>query len=251
MKRFRVFLVRAAICFVLPQVVLGGCSLIGFGIGAIIDSSGPEGEILLAELDGLRTGTEIAVTTRDSRRTTGYFIGFAEEDPVRYREKYAAALRESGGEGTVPLPGDNITFAYRDSPGSQEEGVFRGIDVNTMVVNQPGRRVFVSDLGMLAFGDSSQADVHHFRSLVHERKLPLLRRGILVKVNGDSTEVPVTDVTRVEAVGGSHNAKWIGLAIGAVVDGIVTIVAVNSLEESCRENDCYHHHESCNNHENR
>jgi hypothetical protein len=239
MERLKVFLVRAAICFLLPQLLLGGCTLIGFGIGALMDSSSPKGgEVSIKVLDDLEAGTTIAVTLRDSRRIEGDYVSIREEDSVRYAEEFVNALVEWGGQGRVPLPGNRVMFAYWNARGLKEGGRFRGVDMGTMVVDQPSRRAPVSDLGMLVFNDSSQADLHVFSSLVSDRRLPWLRKGILLKINGEATEVPMVDVVRVEVVGGDRNAKWFGLAAGALVDGVVAIILVHSTAESCEKSDC-------------
>lgn len=239
MDQFKVFMFRVAICFLLPQLLLGGCTLVGFGIGALMDSSSPKGgEVSLAGLDGVQAGATIAITLRDSRRIEGDYMSTRETDSVLYMAQFVSALSEFGGQGHVPLPGNRVTFAYWNTPGSKEQGRFRGVDAGIMVVDQPVRRVLVSDLGVLVFNDSSQTDLRVFSSLVSDGKLPLLTKGILLRINGEATEVPMVDVARVEAVGGARNARWIGLAAGAVVDGIVTILLVNSTAESCEKSDC-------------
>jgi hypothetical protein len=239
MRKLKLFIVNLAVCFLLPQLLLVGCSLIGFGIGAIEDSSSRDGgEVSITELRGMEIGSSITVFMRDSRRIEGDFLSVKEENADQYSKQYAAVLKDLGIEGHVPIPGDSVTFVYRSAPGSKQRGKFRGVDPGTMIVNQAGRRVFVSDLGELQADGGSQPDLSAFCGLVHERKLPFLTKNVLMKVKGDTTEVPFVDLVRVE-VNEARNAKFVGLAMGAAIDAIVIIVLTKSVEESC--------HESCNN----
>lgn len=234
MAKIKQFIVNVAICFLLPQLLLAGCSLIGFGIGSISDSSSREGEeISMTELRGMRFGTGITVFMRDSRHIEGDYLGIKEEDAGEYSEFYMAAVTDLRAEGHVPCPGDSVTFAYRNTPWLKERGKFRGVDPGTMIVNQTGRRVFVSDLGLLKADSCADVDLPAFSALVRDRKLPLVTKSILLGVKKDTTELLAVDIVRVEMAGGARVGKFIGLGIGAAIDAIVIVAMTKSTEESC------------------
>ncbi|HCV43331.1 MAG TPA: hypothetical protein DGH68_07590 [Bacteroidetes bacterium] len=243
MRKFKLFIVNLAVCFLLPQLLLLGCSLIGFGIGAISDSSSRDGDAVpIVELRGLKERDGIAVVLQSGRRIEGDFISVREENAGIYRERYIAAVADLRAEGCVPLLDDSITFASRNAPWLKERGEFRGVDPGAMVVNQSGRRVVVSDLGELKADSSADVDLFFFSALVRERKLPFLTKSVLMKVKGDTTEVLVVDLVRVE-VSEPRNAKFIGLAIGAAIDAVAIVLLTNSAEQSCNETaeeSCHH-----------
>ena len=228
MEQFRVFLVRVAICFLLPQLLLGGCSLIGYGIGTLADGdplfgrSGSKGvEVSILSLREVKVGTSIAIALRDSRLIEGDYISIKEEDSDRYTEQYLAALGEFSGERRVPVPSDSITFGCRNTLGLLVRDQFKGVDLDCIAVGPQGRRVLVSDLDLLRINDRSQDGLPAFIPLVYNRTLPSLSRGIVVELDGRITEVLVADVVRVEVLRRPGIGKWIGLGVGAVIDVII------------------------------
>ena len=237
MEKTRQFILRVGICFVLPQMLLAGCSLIGLGIGAIVDGSSRGGEELsILTLRETRRGTSIAVTMRDGQHVEGDYMYLKDETPGRYKERYASAVREIVEGQTLPVPGDSVEFSYRDTPGPLERGEFRGVDPGTMVLGN--RRVLVSDIGILQVGDSARVNLWRFGNVVRERRLPFLLSNLVMTVGRDTAELPVVDVVRVE-INESRNAKWIGLGIGAAVDAVVGIILLESMRESCENSGCY------------
>ncbi len=236
MAKLKRFIDDATICFLLPQLLLAGCSLIGFGIGAISDSSSRAGEEMpLSELRGMKIGTGITVFMRDARQVEGDYLGIKEEDAGEYSEYYMAAVTDLQAEGRVPSPGDSVTFACRNTPRLKERGKFRGVDPGAMVVNQSGRRVFVSDLALLKADSCADIDLPAFSALVREEKLPLVTKSILLDVKKDTTELSAVDIVRIEITGGARVGKFIGLGIGAAIDAIVVVAMTNSINESCNQ----------------
>ena len=247
MAKLRKFIINAVVCFLLPQLLLAGCSLIGFGIGSLSDSSKKDGDAIpMADLREMTRGSDIAVVLWDGRRIEGEFISVREENPGTYREQYMAAVAQLHMEGCLPRPGDSITVANRRNPLVQQKFQFRGVDPDQMVVNHTGRRAFLSDIGVLKADSASQVDLSVFSSLVHEHKLPFVTRSILLDVREatsrfqergrsmtDTTEVLLADIVRVENIE-PRDGKYIGLAVGAVLDAIA-IIAFESSVESCNE----------------
>lgn len=239
MAKLKRFIVNATVCFLLPQLLLAGCSLIGFGLGAMSDSSNRAGEVIpFSELRMMRIGTGITVLMRDSRRIEGDYLGMKEQGVGEYSEYYDGAVTGLRAEGHVPSPGDSVTFALRNTPWLKERGKFRGVNPGAMVVNQSGRRVFVSDLNLLTDDSCANVDLSAFSALVREEKLPLVTKSILLEVTKDTTELPAVDIVQVEITGGARVGKFIGLGIGAAIDAI----AIAAYTQSCREDA----KESCN-----
>ncbi len=247
MKPYQRFLVQCAVSFLVPPLLFNGCSLIGFGIGAISDSNRKGGEAVsgLAELRGLEGGTGIVLITHSGTRIEGDFLGLDELNRRDYDRLYLVQTETLENWNRLPHPGDTISFNHYEAPGRKIRGLFRGLNPGSVVLWQnKGQYSFA---GMRNFeGDSARPiDLVALRTLEEEGRLPYVTSGVTVRRSDDTLTVPVEDIARIERESGG-SGKLTGFAIGAGVDVLILIIAA-STAESCHENhEQYVHEQGCN-----
>ena len=220
-----------------------GCSLIGFTIGAISDGAHtPAGTLVsLDDIRNIEIGTDIVITRLDSLIVEGEFAGVRQKNAKQYRAQYLQVGTQVGDSAHLPLPGDSITYALITNPEKLYNGMFLGVDPGILYVTRVGRKVPVIDLVMLKRNQEAAANLSALQWLIKERKLPLLTVGVLVKVRGDTVEVPIASMARIAENEVPHG-KLTGTLIGGVIDVIVIAAASNQAHQ-----DCNNRNQSCNN----
>lgn len=237
MKSYQRFLLQCGICFLLPPALLTGCSLVGWGIGAMTDSNKKGGEEV-AGLAGLRTceyGAEITLFTREGRKIEGEFAGIRDLNRRDYDREYLAAVETLKVGNQLPYPADSIAFDYYNVPGKPVRGRFRGLNPGTLALWRSPNQFSLSGIRNLR-GDSARTlDLDALRAAMETGSLPYLTRGVLVERGNDTLEVPISEILRIERDTGG-NAALTGFLIGAAVDAVVVVLyfaALKQTEESC------------------
>jgi len=218
-----------------PPILFTGCTLIGFGIGAISDGSkkGGEGVSGLAELRTFELGTGIVLITGAGTKIEGDFLGFQELSRKEYDRLYLAALETLRVGQSLPRPGDTISFNHYAAAGRRVRGLFRGVDPGYLVLWQNRGGYSLSALRNLEGDGARPLDSFALQTLSDEGRLPYLTTGILVDRGKDTTEVPVEDIVRIESDSGG-NGKLIGALVGAGIDAIVIIAVNASMNETAQ-----------------
>lgn len=228
----------------------GGCTLVGFTVGYVIDESTDEYAVVKSgELGNLKEGREIKAKMTDGIITTGKFVSLVRDDSLDYRLRYERMIKRMGLR-AFPNLGDTVTFqyavesnikvrsgddsstsdstGYRYSAGSVIEGILAGFDQG--YGEEPGAaRIFLDrresgeefheNLKFLAFLITAAGDTVRGESLiglVAEHKVPM-RTGLLMKVGLLHDRFPQEKVLEVQAKR-KRNAALIGTIIGAAID---------------------------------
>ncbi len=238
MKPYQRFLLQCAVAFVAPPLLFHGCSLIGFGIGAISDANRKGGESVagLAELRTLAPGTGIAMFTHSGSKVEGDFLGMEELNRRDYDRVYLAAIETLGVGGNLPRPGDTIFFNHYDSPGGRVRGLFRGVDPGTVVLWRATSRYSFAGMRNLEGDSARQLDLSALRAFTDEGRLPYITTGVRIQRGNDTVTVPVDDIVWIERSSGG-SGKLTGFMVGAAVDVTVLIIAASTAES------CHHEHE--------
>ncbi len=239
MKPYQRFFIQCSISFLVPPMLFTGCSLIGFGIGALSDSGRKGGESVagISELRGFERGKGIVLITHIGSRIEGDFLGIDELNRRDYDCLYLAAIETLAVRDKLPLPADTISFTHFEAPGRKVRGLFRGVNPGSLVLWQSKGEYSLAGMRNLAGDSARPLDIYALRALDDEGRLPYLTAGVLVGRSHDTISVPVDDIARIEQdTGGS--GKLTGFAVGAAVDVIVLVVAASTAES------CNHHHET-------
>ncbi len=239
MRPYQRFLHQCAVAFLVPPLLFHGCSLIGFGVGAISDAGKKEGESVsgVAELRTLARGTSVTLITQSGSKVEGDFLGMEELNRRDYDRLYLAAMETLGVGGSLPRPGDSISFNHYDKPGGRVRGLFRGVDPGTVVLWQATSRYSFGGMRGLEGDSARQLDLPALRAFADEGRLPYVTTGVRIQRGNETVSVPVEDIAWIERSSGG-SGKLTGFMVGAAVDVAVLIVAA-STAESCN----HEHHE--------
>jgi len=233
----------------------GGCTLVGFTVGYVIDESTDEyGVVEPGELGNLREGREIKAKMTDGIITTGKFVSLVREDSLDYRLRYERMIKRIGLR-EFPNLGDTVTFQYAvesdikvrsgdkstpsDSVGYRYAaatvigGVLAGFDqgygeeagaARLILDRRESGEEFHEKLKFLAFLTTAGGDTLRSESLiglVAEHKVPM-RTGLLMKVGLLHDRFPQEKILEVQAKR-KRNATLIGTIIGAAIDAAFII----------------------------
>jgi hypothetical protein len=221
----RPYLIARTLALVLLTTILCGCSLAGFGLGALIGSS--ESDYRPSQMEDLPRAKYYMVycSGGDSVRATSISLHrlAALLDPRKYDEM----RRESADSLWLPAIGEPVVVTPMD--GKPVECRFIGFDPK-------GRGITCS--GIAPELDTLVVDFTKIRWIANKRGRFLSKwtakayfgqrigpslYEIIVETERGTISIPLSEVQRIHCVPAwaSRNAKWIGLGVGLVADAII------------------------------
>ena len=203
---------------------LAGCSLIGLGIGALVDSHRSKPRSLEGwDLQRIRKGARIRVLLRDGSAVAGRFRG-VETVAEEYAARYAAWRGAREAADTMPELGDRVTVGGRS--GATNSGTLVGFDPSSLAVRlgdeasiQERRYTDVMRFATERGGALSGAQL---AALAGQGRLPLRSRLVV-----DATPIPLERVASIQVP--TRAGKITGFVLGAAVDVILIVAVSNSL----------------------
>ena len=203
---------------------LCGCSLIGLGIGALVDGGKPDSETIRvgAAMD-LKAGDEIRIALVDSTVVEGVYKESALLDSATYARRYAGFLAGAGAGVAVPLLGDTL-FLHTKTGRLPYRYVFRGFGIGSMKLlwldKSQTTTIALSYPKQLERSDGTMFDP----AMLERMRLPT-DVLLVVRTATGTARVPVDDIAQIDRPN-STNSKWIGLGMGAAAD-IIIIVSIS------------------------
>jgi hypothetical protein len=95
---------------------LCGCSLIDFGIGAVIDGGKPDKDTLaVGTAMNLESGDEIRISLVESTVVEGIYKETVPLDSATYAQRYTRFLSDKGRDSTFPRLGDTLCITKQVS----------------------------------------------------------------------------------------------------------------------------------------
>jgi len=206
-----------------------GCSLVGFMAGSSFDSLAGDVDVKgLKGLNSLKTGNTIRVLRVNGDTIEGVFCGVVARPTNEYGQALAP-IAHSMLDGLFPPNLGEPIKIVTDKGGktSVVRGEFAGLDPSCIYLHTTeGDQHERVDLGIITtIIDTSRRVVRGdtVRSIVADRKVPCL--SVVLMAAGDSTQqIPIQDISDLEPPSG-HNAKYIGLFLGAAID-VALIISV-------------------------
>lgn len=200
---------------------LCGCSLIGFGLGAVIDSNTPDYHILQDEnIVELQPGDEIRILSADSSIIGGIYEKSEPLDSSSYALMYTEFLTRVPEDVVLPKPGDTLTL-------KTTEYVFHGFKTGALNVERLSTQTQTNlpfyILSIIERSDGTLFDYNEFERIRSEGLLPL-NESIVVKSMGETLSVTLNHIKYIERRS-AKNRKWIMGGIGLAVD-IGVIIAI-------------------------
>jgi len=219
-----------ALLVVVVAAALTGCSLIGLGIGASIDrdNAGKRKPIEAWQVVAVGPGTPVDVSLRDGGQLSGKYVGLVPVPPEQYADSFERS-REANGSAHPPVLGSTVTVAVKS--GKQKQGELLGFDLKSLVIREAGGKqpTAVELSRVVRLSDSAGGDVEGetLRRMALAGKIPYLS-AMAVDTASGRTQVPLDLVARIDVPKKSH-ATLTGFLVGAVIDAVLVVAAVNSL----------------------
>lgn len=236
------------ICIVILLVTIhfmSGCSLIGYGVGAIYDARAPETkQIGPWAAKTVNPDEKVTIHVENDRSISGTFNGIGTGNEMEYRQKYSQFTKQFGDPCNLPVLNDIISINLKS--GDVIEGRFQGFDLSikeldnrdpyrfifhntdsyciTLGDNQENKtnKYLLYNIESFSVRDHAESNVHCLYKLSLERELPLVSE---ISIN-DSTgiiNVDVDDITSLEIKNRCKGKSW-GLGIGIAMDVITASV---------------------------
>src|SRR5262245_19757610 len=197
-----------------------GCTLIGLGAGASLDSTNQKLEPAPAwRVLKLHDGTRIALHLSDGQRVEGAFARTDFRDPASYAAAYEDARAARAGRVDLPRLGPCV---LKEMTEVHEEDVhWVGIDLTGIVVGKEARRIVpFGRVGALRDEAGRVVSGPALQELVEARQVPLLSA---IWLKGLGRPVLAENVVQIEVPSKQHG-KLIGALTGLVVDAIIVAV---------------------------
>ena len=237
-RRTQIFLLIGA------GLVAAGCSLIGLGVGAIVDKK-PRHQIPGWEIQAIEPGQKVELTLADGHVMKGKFTGLSPVPDTEYRRRYDEARVALRGvtDDAVDLPRLGVGATIVDASGNRAECEYLGFELGAIAFYLPNRAdvstLPFERLHTLADADGRRVDGATLRRLVHERKVPM-RADVTIDNAG---RVRIEEIAQLSISKGK--GKMIGFLGGLAIDAIIVIVALsdNGSESPPPESD--HPQNSC------
>ena len=201
---------------------LCSCSIIGFGLGSLLDAKGPKlTPVSMRQLKGLSVGEDIRVFTTLSDSVEGEFRGIVLRDHAEYSQRFSNAKALLANEGIwLPNIGDTATVLFREF--TSPTFCFHGIDEGGAVIaNELGHsyRLWLTSLDTLIDATGHSLDSTSLNLVVSKRAVPY-PSVLVIQTRVKKDSIALENVTRLECIN-STNVKWVVLVFGIIVDTIV------------------------------
>jgi hypothetical protein len=215
--------------------VFCGCSIIGFSVGAAIDGSKPDKDILYVDAAfNLRPDDEVRISLVDSTVIEGTYKQLEALDSSVYASRYARFVQSASPNITFPRLGDTLLLTTKADTARQWVYLFRGFGAGILNL----QRLDHFQIGKIAFGHLSaleirggvRIDLGMLERMSNAGRLPR-DISLVVQNKRHTLSVAFDDIKFVEK-SNSKNAKWIGLGVGFALDAIIITASLISLSHS-------------------
>lgn len=203
-----------------------GCSLIGFGIGAIADGADDDRPHSGRTAEFAAHGSTMTLRLIDGTEIVGTYAGVETLSPAAYNRVFRAVAGTWGRDSCAIFPGDTVTV--RNNEGSSP-GVFLWTDRESVFLFRITReggdtlRFPLDDTGELTLHTGAILRGSDLRLLMAACGLPS-RTSYRLAVDGTLRYVAPETVEFVSTESPTRGGKWIGLGIGAVIDVAVILM---------------------------
>jgi hypothetical protein len=231
--------------FVVATIIVvstSGCSLIGLGIGAVVDHSRPDSLSIPGwKAETLKPKEEIKITFQDGSQLNATYKGIERLPSNKYAQRYGFLKQQNLPGVILPPLGDTIGitrksgesvecellgFDYRYQPtetkGANESSPFTSVLVSLKFKgNVVAQNLSSTEFIKISDSEGNVLETEVLQRLATEGKIPFM--SALSVDNSDRVMLISREtVSRIEKKN-NKNAKLIGLRIGAAIDVTVLI----------------------------
>lgn len=217
--------------------VLGGCTLVGYSAGAVVDA-GNRRLLVPDSLPVLQPGAQIKVKLRDSTEMAGTYRGIEPLPADEYAERYTRYRAEVMPRVSLPALNDTVLVALVS--GEDRRGKFLGFDPGGVVVESTDATVTVSlwAVAQLSAANGPTIDGEILPLLVAPGATPFRsalslelprRRG--TRKQKPSQRIALDQIVTVEVR--PTGARLAGAAGGVIIDVAVLVALAVCLASDC------------------
>jgi len=229
----RSFISKILVLLLSPTIFCGR-SLVGFGLGALRESS--ESDHLPSQIRDLPRAEYYVVYYGRSDTVRAKSIFVHQIAPLTYAKKYDQMRRECVDSLWLPAIGESVILTRND--GVAIECKFVGFEQGEAYVTGIAGRVdtVIADFSHIQSTEDrqgrslSQGDASNF----FKTKIPPSMYEIIVATEAGKKSIPLSEVQKIHCVPAwdSRNAKWIGLGAGLLVDAIIVYVIIDAMRRT-------------------
>jgi hypothetical protein len=209
----------------------GGCTAIGYSIGAGVDNNTPDYHTIPGCGAGsIERGKDITLTKKNGEEVKGEYLGLDTVAVSHYARWYNESREKCRKDVLLPGLGDSISFTL-PKHAKEYKGEFLGFDNQYILVRLMEIREMVNEkidmnkLERITDRNGHLIEVGKLKNLSSEGKIPALSAvTVTVKTDSDTLHVPAAAVDRIEIPNDKY-AKWVGLGVGAVIDVAILVAA--------------------------
>jgi len=231
MKRRHLLYLVAAALGMLFSVQNTGCSLIGLGVGAIVDSNQQDRRLVgTGEVFRVTPGTLLQLSMRDGSTIRGRYLGTGPASREEWEKRYAAVRATVLPEGPLPAPGDSIKVRLgrlRSLLGTFRSFGFESLELLPLGASEPVD-VALGDVDQIVTGPGPTPRTLASESIVRalsDGHLPCLT-AVLIETATDTARVAMDRIAMLSVPNARHAARD-GFVIGLVADVMVVAVVVS------------------------
>jgi hypothetical protein len=227
---------KILIFFFLETVaILGysGCTAIGFGVGAIIDSQKPDYDTIPGwYATSVWRGEDIRLTKKTGEELKGEYLGLETLADSQYALVYNKFRDKYEKEISLPALGDSISIVSL-KPAKEYKGKFLGFDDQYIWLRtgiwgstQP---IDMNKIDGITDRNGNPIEVGRLISLSSAGKIPALST-VALKTNSETLNIPTPAVDRIE-IPVDKNAKWVGLGTRVIIDLAIIVFFSGQLHD--------------------
>lgn len=171
-------------------IQITGCSLLGLGVGAVMDSRRPRRDRMIPsnEVAEVRPGSFVEFRLRDSSVVVGKYLGVDQHFTAGYAERYAAW--RAGLDSTLHAPTLGEEVRLVETTRRSRVGNFAGFGYRSALLERPGEKPRIypfEELIEIRTADGAKIKVKQFAELEADGGLPT-RVGFWVAVPAAESE---------------------------------------------------------------
>ncbi len=212
------------------QIPLEGCSMVGLGLGAMIDRGRSDSILVQSwQVDTLKVGTHISLLLSDGSKLSGTYTGIVHDSLYTYQRRYADFVAGLPAPPPYPAPGDSLVLYGLQGLRAVRLAAY---DYNGLTVQEPGALPGtlenVSKFKMVLYRG---AEIRRGELLQWLRmsRAPLLSSVVLSGPEFPEGErrVPLSEIYGIQRAKPGHAAVT-GFIVGLFVDVTALIIIVSS-----------------------
>lgn len=193
---------------------INSCSVIGYGIGSMADSSQrDQNDISVSQVKAMAPGTAIIITLKDTSQLSGKYIGSEMMPADQYAQSYKQACEELSEIIYLPAVGDSFVLL------SNEKATFLGFDYDRILFRGKKGNTLggnIANIDTLTDSNGNKIEIEIVKKLINEGKVPLL--SVINIMEAAEKKQARLDSIEIIQIPTKKQGKLNGFLIGIVLD---------------------------------